>query len=256
MEDSLYPNAAPNFNETQDDVYVPEYDSTFGRKYPTGVGAQLKDDDEEYGSNKVPAKRLQPQEHDLMDNSQSGREKPIDGYGFMEDSRYPNAAPNFNETQDDVFVPEYDSTFGRKYPTGVGAQHKDDVEEYGTNKVPSKRLQPQEHDLMDNSKSGREKPSDYTLDKIYPNKHLKNILAGIQQSQNGYDNEEEEEKKNKQLNNDSNDNKFGEQKHGRFHRSSDGEAIGGFILWLLIIGGILLCCCLPWIILCVILMRR
>uniref|UniRef100_A0AC35GLM5 Uncharacterized protein n=1 Tax=Panagrolaimus sp. PS1159 TaxID=55785 RepID=A0AC35GLM5_9BILA len=110
---------------------------------------------------------------------------------------------------------------------------------------------------MDNSHSGRKNLSDYTLDKIYPNKHLKDILAEIRQSQNGYGNEEEEDK-NKQFNDKSNDEKFGEQKHGRFRRSAKDRAgaIGGFFLWLLIIGGIVLCCCLPGIILCVILMRR
>uniref|UniRef100_A0A914PM79 Uncharacterized protein n=1 Tax=Panagrolaimus davidi TaxID=227884 RepID=A0A914PM79_9BILA len=64
------------------------------------------------------------------------------------------------------------------------------------------------------------------------------------------------ESDDKQVNDDSNDGKFGEQKHGRFRRSSDGNSVGGFILWLLIVGGIVLCCCLPGIILCVILMRR
>uniref|UniRef100_A0A914Q206 Uncharacterized protein n=1 Tax=Panagrolaimus davidi TaxID=227884 RepID=A0A914Q206_9BILA len=66
------------------------------------------------------------------------------------------------------------------------------------------------------------------------------------------------ESDDKQLNDESNDGKFGEQKHGRFRRSAKdrAEAIGGFFLWLLIIGGIVLCCCLPGIILCVILMRR
>uniref|UniRef100_A0A914RB70 Transmembrane protein n=1 Tax=Panagrolaimus davidi TaxID=227884 RepID=A0A914RB70_9BILA len=64
------------------------------------------------------------------------------------------------------------------------------------------------------------------------------------------------ESDDKQVNDESNDNKFGEKKHGRFRRSSDGNSVGGFILWLLIVGGIVLCCCLPGIILCVILMRR
>uniref|UniRef100_A0A914PFK7 Uncharacterized protein n=1 Tax=Panagrolaimus davidi TaxID=227884 RepID=A0A914PFK7_9BILA len=161
-------------------------------------------------------------------NLRKSLNQKFDGYGSMADSVYPNAAP-------DVKFPDYNGYGGEVR----GKQH---------------------HVLIDDSlnlNSHIGKHNGHKFDGSNFDKQHKDVLAEIQH--NGYSGyKEETPAKRKQLNNDSNDDKYGEQKHGRFRRSAKdrAEAIGGFFLWLLIIGGIVLCCCLPGIILCVILMRR
>uniref|UniRef100_A0AC35GKU9 Uncharacterized protein n=1 Tax=Panagrolaimus sp. PS1159 TaxID=55785 RepID=A0AC35GKU9_9BILA len=129
-------------------------------------------------------------------NLRKSLNQKFDGYGTLEDSLYPNAAPNVNEARGDVYVPDDDGTVAEKHPIVVDAQHNNDDEEYG--------LQSKEHDLMDDSYSGRKKPSEMEKPNEYMiNKHLKDILAEIQY--NEYGNIETPAKKN--------DNKLGKQKH-------------------------------------------
>uniref|UniRef100_A0A914QXP9 Uncharacterized protein n=1 Tax=Panagrolaimus davidi TaxID=227884 RepID=A0A914QXP9_9BILA len=160
-------------------------------------------------------------------NLRKSLNQKVDGYGSMEDFLSPTADVKF---RDGLY-------------NGYGGEAREK----------------QHHVLTDDSSNLNShvgKQNGHEFDGSNFDKQHKDVLAEIQH--NGYSGYKETPAKRKQLNNDSNDDKYGEQKHGRFRRSAKdrAEAIGGFFLWLLIIGGIVLCCCLPGIILCVILMRR
>uniref|UniRef100_A0A914Q819 Uncharacterized protein n=1 Tax=Panagrolaimus davidi TaxID=227884 RepID=A0A914Q819_9BILA len=163
-------------------------------------------------------------------NLRKSLHQKVDGYGSMEDSFSPNAAP-------DVKFPDYN---------GYGGEAREK----------------QHHVSIDDSSNlnrhvGKQDGHEYDGSNF--DKQHKDVFAEIQH--NGYSgNKETPAKKN----GDSNNDKFGKQKHGRFRRGyydwdttttfkpivSDGEAagIGVTVILLSIVLPILICCCVSGLI--------